>query len=227
MANYMAELALTGKPVLMFGGGRVARRKLAGLLEAGARVTVVAPRLDPWVEVCRENEEIRHENTEYTPQRLGRAPRPWLVFALTDRPELNREIARACAKRGLLCNSADDPAVNGFFVPAVVRRGSITVGVSTGGASPALSRLIKERIDAWLEEGWGDLAALFAKLREVVQHRLDPVEARQRFWRETCLAAQSEQRYLMEDNTDWLLARVEEALRNAPRQPGQDNTGGG
>lgn len=214
MPNYLAELVLTDRTVLMFGGGRVARRKVEGLLESGARVTVVAPTLDPWVAVYCERGELRHEPGVYSPARLDQPPRPLLVFAATDQAEVNLAIAEACRERGILCNSVNDARVSGFYVPAVLRRGVVAVGVCTSGASPALSRLLKERIDDWLEPGWGPFAKLLATMREIVHDRLgEDGEARQRFWRETCLAAVQEKRYLEDDNTDWLLAKLEQALR--------------
>ncbi|MBF0426947.1 MAG: bifunctional precorrin-2 dehydrogenase/sirohydrochlorin ferrochelatase [Magnetococcales bacterium] len=208
MTHYMAELILTGRPVLMIGGGKVARRKLAGLLECGARVRVIAPELDPWI-AERVPAMITHQAEVFDPAHLQDGALPVLVFAATGDARLNREIAFLCQERGLLCNSADDPGVSGFLVAAVVRRGALVIGVGSGGLSPALSRLLKERLDRWLEVGWGGLVRLFGGERDLVRGTLRDPEARQRFWRETALAAERERRYEQADNTAWFRARLE------------------
>ncbi|MBF0262809.1 MAG: bifunctional precorrin-2 dehydrogenase/sirohydrochlorin ferrochelatase [Magnetococcales bacterium] len=189
MPHYMAELVLADRPVLVVGGGRVARRKIEGLLVTGARVTVVAPHLDPVVAEWAVSGRIEHLPGKFSLLLLDRPPRPLLVFAATDQAELNRSIGALCQEYGLLCNSADDPESSGFLVPAVVRRGEVTVAVGSGGRSPALMRVLKERLDAWLEPGWGELAALFGRWRGPIQTRITDPETRQNFWRATALEA--------------------------------------
>ncbi|MEO5346608.1 MAG: bifunctional precorrin-2 dehydrogenase/sirohydrochlorin ferrochelatase [Magnetococcus sp. YQC-9] len=189
MPHYMAELVLTDRPVLVVGGGRVARRKIEGLLDTGARVTVVAPQLDPVVAKWAVAGRIHHRPERFSCTHLESPQRPFLVFAATDKAELNREIGATCVACGLLCNSADDPESSGFLVPAVVRRGAVTLAVGSGGRSPALMRVLKERLDAWLEPGWGALVELFGRRRQAVSARIPDPEARQSFWRTTALAA--------------------------------------
>ncbi|MBF0273195.1 MAG: bifunctional precorrin-2 dehydrogenase/sirohydrochlorin ferrochelatase [Magnetococcales bacterium] len=210
MPHYMAELVLEDKETLVVGGGRVARRKIEGLLASGARVTVVAPALDPVVSEWVLGGRITHWSSLFAESMLDRPPRPWLVFAATDLAERNREVARLCAQRGLWCNSADDPGSSGLLVPAVVRRGEVVVAVGSGGRSPALSRVLKERIDAWLEPGWSELAEVFGRWRPRVVERIPDAEARQAFWRITALeAAQSEAEPLTGEAESWLARRLE------------------
>ncbi|MBF0628033.1 MAG: bifunctional precorrin-2 dehydrogenase/sirohydrochlorin ferrochelatase [Magnetococcales bacterium] len=189
MPHYLAELVLEGRETLVVGGGRVARRKIEGLLATGARVTVLAPTLDPvvahWVEAGR----VAHWSGVFSAEVLAQRPKFLLVFAATDRADLNREVARLCGAEGILCNSADDPASSGFLVPAVVRRGEVVVAIGTGGRSPALSRVLKERIDDWLEPGWAALAEVFGAWRERVVEVIPQAAARQSFWRVTAIRA--------------------------------------
>ncbi|MEO5370130.1 MAG: bifunctional precorrin-2 dehydrogenase/sirohydrochlorin ferrochelatase [Magnetococcus sp. DMHC-1] len=231
MTHYMAELILTDRPVLMVGGGKVARRKLAGLLASGARVRIVAPELDPWVaervqagmiqagqaggagQGVGRHVPLVHVADFFQPHHLAGEEPPVLVFAATSDANLNREIARLCQARGLLCNSADDPAVSGFLVAAMVRRGPVVVGVGSGGLSPALARLLKERLDRWLEAGWGQVATLFGSKRDLVKGVLPDGEGRQRFWRETTTALEREGRWDRNDNEPWFLARLEETRK--------------
>jgi siroheme synthase-like protein len=211
MSNYMAELILTNREVLLIGGGTVALRKLTGLLITGARILIVSPNLDPQIAKLVQEKRVEYLKASFGPELLEHKPRYTLVFAATSEVETNRQIAQLCAKEGILCNSADDPKVSGFLVSAMVRRGAVTVGVGTQGESPALSRLLKERIDAWLEPGWGELAQLFGLKRNDVKERINPIKKRQDFWRSTTLALQSEERYKKTDNREWLENRIVDA----------------
>ncbi|NGZ05359.1 MAG: bifunctional precorrin-2 dehydrogenase/sirohydrochlorin ferrochelatase [Magnetococcales bacterium] len=207
--HYLAELVLAGKAVLVAGGGRVARRKIEGLINCQAAITVVAPHLDPVVSQWVEARQITHWPERFSPALLTRPPRPWLVFAATDQATLNQEIARLCTQAGVWCNSADDPGVSGLLVPAVVRRGEVVVAVGTGGGSPALSRVIKERIDAWLEPGWAGIAAAFKAWRGRVAQQIPDSTTRQNFWRHTAqAAAHPEQGALHTDAESWLLKQL-------------------
>ncbi|MBF0215179.1 MAG: bifunctional precorrin-2 dehydrogenase/sirohydrochlorin ferrochelatase [Magnetococcales bacterium] len=209
MPHYMAELVLAGRQTLVVGGGRVARRKIEGLLITGARVTVVAPALDPLVASRVAAGEVIHWPECFSEALLDREPRPVLVFAATDRAERNREVAALCAQRGLWCNSADDPGSSGFLVPAMVRRGEVVVAVGSGGRSPALSRVLKERIEAWLEPGWGGLAQAFGRWRGPVTQRIPDDETRQNFWRATALeAVNPETGALSGDAEAWMIQRL-------------------
>lgn len=211
MAHYMAELILTDRPILVVGGGAVAKRKLRGLLSSGARLTVAAPELDPWILERVEAGEFRHLANSFQPEMLKESPRWALVFAATGDAAVNREIANSAKAMELLCNSADGVEVSGFLVPAMVRRGPVAVGVATEGNSPALSRLLKERIDAWLEPGWGPLVSIFGTLRRQVNERLKNPVGRRVFWREIALNVKSEKRYLRADNEAWFLERLKRA----------------
>ncbi|MBF0141929.1 MAG: bifunctional precorrin-2 dehydrogenase/sirohydrochlorin ferrochelatase [Magnetococcales bacterium] len=189
MGHYFMEVDLGGRPVLVVGGGRVARRKLAGLLDCGAEITLVAPRLDPQVAARVAAGEVRHLPLPFHPRLLETDPLPQLVFAATDQAERNREIAALCRERRLWCNSADSPETSTFLVPALVRRGALTIAVGTTGQSPALARLVKERLDQWLEPGWEGLVALFGARRQEVRNTLVDPEVRHRFWRLAALEA--------------------------------------
>ncbi|MBF0402065.1 MAG: bifunctional precorrin-2 dehydrogenase/sirohydrochlorin ferrochelatase [Magnetococcales bacterium] len=208
MVGYMTEMVLEGRPVLCFGGGQVALRKLTGLLPCGAQLTVVAPDLHPQLAKWVQAGQIQHRAEPFVSAQLDLLPRPVLVFAATGQASLNREIAAQAAQRGMLCNSSDDPESSGFLVPAVVRRGPVTVGVSTSGCSPALARLLKERLNFWLEPGWAGLASLFGLVRNRVKLRLPDPVVRQQFWRETCLAVAAERRFERQENDHWLEARI-------------------
>jgi uroporphyrin-III C-methyltransferase / precorrin-2 dehydrogenase / sirohydrochlorin ferrochelatase len=151
---YPVFLRLAGLPVVVVGGGPVAAGKLTGLLEAGARVTVVAPAI---AGAIRANAGVALVERGFVASDLDGAR--WVVAAAT--PEVNREVAAAAAARGLFVNAVDDVASASAYLGGVVRRGPAVVAISTGGLAPALAGLLREALDAVLPEDlerWIDLA---------------------------------------------------------------------
>jgi len=136
---YPVFLDLSGVPVLLVGGGNIAARKAAGLVDAGALVTVVAPRVLP--ELAASVTTV-HER----PYAAGEAARYQLVITATDDPAVNAAVAADARAAQVWVNSADDPVNCSFILPAIARRGAITAAVSTGGASPALAGELRRRI---------------------------------------------------------------------------------
>src|SRR3954470_3115914 len=140
MRHYPVFLDLQDRLVLVVGAGKVALRKTQGLLEAGARVTVVAPESLP--------------DFDHLPLRLiRRCFRPadldgvLLVFAATDDRRVNHRIRLAAQRRGILANIADSAADCDFIVPARVQRGDVQIAISTGGKSPRLSAELRRKLD--------------------------------------------------------------------------------
>ncbi|MBI4611497.1 MAG: bifunctional precorrin-2 dehydrogenase/sirohydrochlorin ferrochelatase [Candidatus Rokubacteria bacterium] len=168
MGYYPIFLELAGRSCLVVGGGAVAERKVEGLLAVGASVTVVAPALAPRLgELAREG-RVRHVAREY---RRGDLAGHQLVFVATDDGEANGSVAREGRERGVWVNAADDPAHCDFILPSVLRRGDLVVAVATGGASPALARVIREELEAYFTEEYTVLAQVAAEVRrELRQH---------------------------------------------------------
>ncbi len=160
---------------VVIGGGVVAARKVAGLLAARAAVTVISPQLVSELEQRVAAGEVQVVRRPYQPGDLEGAA---LVIAATADPAVNRAVWEEASRRGCLINVVDDPAHSNFIVPAVVRRGEITVAVSTGGASPALARRLRERLAATIGPEYGILADLLAELRPALLARCAPGEAR-------------------------------------------------
>ena len=132
-------LRLTGRRVLLVGGGQVALAKHEALRAARARVTVVAPVVAPGLR--QPGTEIRERAFE--PADLDGA---WLVVAAAT-PEVNRAVRAAAEERHLFVNAVDDPEAASAYAAAVVRRGSMTLAVSTGGGAPALAGLLREALE--------------------------------------------------------------------------------
>lgn len=159
---YPVVLRLDRQPCLVVGAGPVALGKIEGLLACGARVTVVAPDLDHRIAALAGSEPLSIERRPYAP---GEAARYRLVVTATGLPEVDGAVARDAEAAGVWVNSADDAAHCTFFLPSVHRDGSVTVAVSTSGASPALASWLRRWIAADIGEGFGTLAGLLADAR--------------------------------------------------------------
>jgi len=166
---YPAQLALHGVPVLIVGGGEVAVRKAGSLLEAGAKVTVVSPHFHAGFRSLARVQTLKMLKRTYRSSDL-KGQR--LVFAATNVESLNEKIAIAAKARGQWVNVAAPPDAGDFIVPSHFRRGSVTVSISTGGASAALARAMRERLEKALGEEWGVVAELLEARRKSVHARV-------------------------------------------------------
>ena len=135
-------LKLTGRPVVVVGGGAVAKSKLAALLDAGARVTVIAPEVAP--EITGSGVAVRRR-----PFEASDLEGAWLVVAAAP-PAVNRAVADAAEALRLFVNAVDDPPNASAYLGGVVRRGGVTVAISTDGRAPALAGLIRQALEALL-----------------------------------------------------------------------------
>jgi len=158
--QYPVNLVLEGRRCLVVGGGRVAVRKVEGLLACGAQVQVVALRLDP--ELIDNPEVTCDQRAWEVDDLLG----VWLVIAATDDPMVNRAVYQAGERAGIWVNGADDPANCSFTLPSVARRGDLQVAVSTGGRSPALASWLRRRYEAELGPEYAVLLDLLSTERE-------------------------------------------------------------
>ncbi len=162
MGYYPVALELTGRPVVVIGGGVVAERKVEGLLASGASVTVVAPRLTAALAALAKSGRVSHLARAY---RRGDLSGHDLVFVAVDDAAVSRAAADEAHTRGTWVNAADDPARCDFILPSVLRRGDLVVAVSTGGASPALARAVREQLERVVTDDYAALAALVADVR--------------------------------------------------------------
>lgn len=140
---YPAYLNIAGRRTVVVGGGEVAERKTAQLLASGANVTLVSPDATPELERLALDGRVRWIRRAYAPGDLAGA---WLAIAATDDTEVHRSIHAEAEREKTLLNVVDAPDLCGFIAPSIVQRGPVTVAVSTGGASPALARKIRELI---------------------------------------------------------------------------------
>ncbi|HTN73035.1 MAG TPA: bifunctional precorrin-2 dehydrogenase/sirohydrochlorin ferrochelatase [Methylomirabilota bacterium] len=168
MGYYSVSLDMTGRFAVVIGGGTVAERKVEGLLDAGAQVTVISPcltaQLARWVKKAR----INHVARSYAPGDLAGYE---LAFVATDDARVNAAVFHEGKRRGLWVNAADDPAHCDFILPSVLRRGELTVAVSTGGSSPALSRAIREELETYFTRDYDALTKVVTAVRKELRQR--------------------------------------------------------
>ncbi|WP_372632541.1 bifunctional precorrin-2 dehydrogenase/sirohydrochlorin ferrochelatase [Cohnella sp.] len=173
---YPVLLRLDGRKCVVFGGGAVAQRKAGGLLEANADVHIVSPKVTPALLEWSQVGTLRWTAKEAEERDMDGAI---LVFAATDRPDLNRRLAEAAAERGIPANVADDGESGDFIVPAVLRRGDLILTASASGAGPALPvRIIGELAERYGQNYNENVEDLRTIRRIVKAHVADPSERR-------------------------------------------------
>jgi siroheme synthase-like protein len=168
---------LEDRPCVVIGGGEVAARKVRSLLDAGARVTVIAPETCP--EMRELLDQVRLESRTY---RRGDLAGSALAFAATDDAATNASVYEEAMELGILVNVVDDPQHCSFLVPSKVERGPILIAISTQGASPALARHLRERLEVAVPPAYGQLAELLGRLRAEVKAAYATPEERARLW---------------------------------------------
>ena len=183
---YPIALNLEGRRCLVVGGGNVALRKAQGLLRAGARVCAVAPEARPELIDLARDGRIELERRPFRPEDVqGRL----LVFAATDRPDVNAWVVELGRRSGALANRSDDPAGCDFAGMSEVVRGSLLIAISTGADSPAFSRWIRRQVEERFGSEYGAFLEMAASLRPEVIRSL-PDDRRGPAW-EKALGSQA------------------------------------
>src|SRR6202035_4923549 len=156
MSLFPAFLKLHSRRVLVVGGGSIAAQKIPGLLEAGAQVQVVSPKLAPQLAEWVRNRQIDWSPKPFEPNDLDGA---FLVIVATSLRDLNAHVYREADRRNILCNAVDDIAHCHFYYGSIVQRGDLQIAISTNGKSPALAQRLRKELEqqypteyaAWLD----------------------------------------------------------------------------
>jgi len=154
---------LRGVPVVVIGAGAIAERKVSALLEAGARVTVVAPAVAPAMEAWAAEGRLTLRRRAYEAGDLRGAR---LAYAATGNDEVNRAVRAEARAEGLWLNAVDQPDLCDFISPAVVRRGDLTLAISTNGRAPGLAKRIREQLEGQFHEDYGAVVEQAASERD-------------------------------------------------------------
>ncbi len=167
---YPVFLNVDGKKCVVVGGGQVALRKVRVLLEHGADVEVISPDLCPELAKLAGSGEIRALTRKY---RAGDLKNAFVAIAATDNGDINQRVVVEARRRAILVNVVDDAENSDFIVPSYLRRGELTIAVSTGGKSPALARKIRSRLEKELGDEYALVARLIGEVRaEIKQQKI-------------------------------------------------------
>ena len=174
MAKYPIFLELSDRRAVVIGGGAVAVRKAQALLAAGARLVVVAERIDNMLTVLCRDKKAELIKSKYSKDYLAEAV---LAIAATNNHQLNRRIYKDCQELEVLCNVVDEPELCDFFVPAVVKRGDLQIAVGTEGHCPAYAGHIRKKLEKIFTEEHGQfLAELEALRKRIIKDVAEPTE---------------------------------------------------
>ncbi len=163
--GYPAILLLEGRLAVVIGGGGVAERKVRTLLDAGAKVRVVAAEVTKEIRGRADSGDIELVERRYEPGDLAGSA---AAVAATDDEEVNRGVFAEATSSGIPVNVVDNVSLCTFIAPSIVRRGDLVVAISTGGNAPALAVRIRERLEREFGEEYARFLALMGELREQV-----------------------------------------------------------
>ncbi len=159
---------------MVIGGGKVGERKVLSLLQAKAFVKLISPEATPVLQKLAEEGQIIWEKRIY---QTGDLEGAWLVVAATNDPSTQRSIYDEANAKRVFCNMVDVPEFCSFIVPSVVKRGSLTIAISTSGASPAVARRIRESLEMQFGPEYEIYLKLMENLRkQILELNLSPTE---------------------------------------------------
>ena len=171
---YPVFLNLTGRRCVIIGGGQVAEGKVSKLLDSGAKIIVISPDATQGIRDYADSGQIEYSLRKYQEGDLNGA---FLVVAATNDRVVNQEIFEEAEKSGILLNAVDDMPRCSFIAPSIVEKGPITVAISTGGASPALARKLREKLEVSPALDWADATNMLSHARQIIKDKqiaLDP-----------------------------------------------------
>jgi precorrin-2 dehydrogenase/sirohydrochlorin ferrochelatase len=220
MAKYPIFLDLNGRRVVIIGGGSVATRKAETILGTGARLVVVAPRLDEMLrKVCAgtgstsspqaSSPQAELIESKYSKDYIGRAT---LVIAATNDEALNRQIYKDCQQLEILCNVVDSPELCDFYVPAVVQRGDLQIAIGTGGKSPAYAGHLRKKLENIFTEKHGEFLASLEAIRGFIIEKIADATERKAILGQ--LAGDESFEYFLHNGPEQWRKRAEEQIKS-------------
>lgn len=165
---YPVFLNLTERRCVIIGGGQIAEGKISKLLDSGAKIIVISPDATQGIRGFAERGQIELDLRKYQDGDLQGA---FLAIAATNDRMVNQEIFEEAEKQGILLNAVDDMPRCSFIAPSIVEKGPVTVAISTGGASPALARKLREKMEVSSALDWADATSVLSKARQIIKDK--------------------------------------------------------
>jgi siroheme synthase-like protein len=178
---YPVYIQMRDQPCVVIGGGKIAEGKVDGLLAAEARVTVISPDLTPHLHDLAATGHILYISRTYQPGDLSGA---FLVICATDQVEINHQVWQEATDNRQLVNVVDDTPRCNFIAPSTLRKGDLTIAISTSGKAPALAVRLKERLQEEIGPEYERFLTLAGELREPLAHHVPDFETRKALWYE-------------------------------------------
>ncbi len=204
-------LNIKNRPCLVVGGGNIAVRKVSVLLQAGAKIKIIAPQLDEAFELPPSCEYLAEH---FQPAHLDGMT---LVIAATNDAAVNAQVSCEAKQRNIPVNVVDNPELCSFIMPAILDRSPLVVAFSTGGASPVLARLMRGKLEALIPQAYGRLANFSMRFRDTVKQRIAMPAQRRIFWEDMLDGAVAEKVFAGDEQAAeaMLLARLERPQEQA------------
>lgn len=180
MHLFPINISLHNKQCLVIGGGQVALRKVENLLVYETSITVVSPQAEDEIKRLAQQGSITWHQRNFKEEDLLNA---FLVFVATDDNSMNQSINQLCNREGILVNAVDDPPNCDFYVPSVIRRGSLVVTVSTEGKSPLYAKKLRRDLGKTITEAQGRFVDLLGEQREFIKARIADIDTRQEIFK--------------------------------------------
>jgi precorrin-2 dehydrogenase/sirohydrochlorin ferrochelatase len=203
-ANYPILLRLEGKKVVVVGGGKVAERKVTGLLDTGARVFVISLEVTDKLKQLATDGKIDWQRKSFSEDDIKKA---LVIFAATNDKEINQSVKRA-ADGHQLVTIVDDPDGSDFHVPAHFQRGRLSIAISTGGASPTLASEIRGQLEQQFDESYEDYLEFLFSTRQWILKEVEDT-----FLKRKLLTAIVSQEFLTSENRNADFLRLYEETR--------------
>ncbi|HBL27355.1 MAG TPA: hypothetical protein DD490_11025 [Acidobacteria bacterium] len=179
MAHYPVFLDLRVRPCVVVGGGHLAEEKARGLIAAGAVVTVIAPGLTAGLTALADEGRLLHRPRGYRP---GDLEGVFLAISTDQTAETAEAIWQEALRRNILINTVDDVPRCDFIAPSVVRRGDLSIAISTGGKAPVLAVRLRQWLESQLGEEYGRFLALAGSVRKDLARRQPDFATRKELW---------------------------------------------
>ena len=178
---YPVYIQLQERPCVVIGGGKIAEGKVQGLLTAGAKVKVISPDLTSYLRTLSKENAIEHIERTY---QTGDLTGAFMVICATDQIEINHKVWQEASANRQLVNVVDDTPRCNFIAPAILRKGDLTLAISTAGKAPALAVRLKERLQEQLGTEYERFLELSGQLREPLARHIPDFETRKALWYE-------------------------------------------
>ena len=204
MAYFPIFINLENQDCLVVGGGKVAERKVRILLEYGPKIRVVAPEVTETLRKLQAEGRVRLFLRPFCPEDLKEA---FLVIAASSDPDVNREISKVCKEKKIPVNVVDVKEECSFLFPALIKEENVTIGISTGGDSPAMAGFLKEKIRKSIPENCGQTAAWMGEKRKQLKGRIPDLHLREAIFKELAREAMERGKGLSRQEVDEIINR--------------------